>query len=154
MSDVLSRVRAEETRLWVPGMGEVDVRTRQVQRAIEEYDERLVLARHEITGDWVVFIKLERNSPLSTDQGNLYPVIGLGPELPDVEEVRKRLHQADARRHGSKLLDQINDHNERLRQESRLAADEAIGETAEALEWGFRKEGWHPQTRIFVPRGI
>ena len=154
MSDVLNRIRGEETRLYLPDGSEYDPAIRGVQRAVEEYDERLVLARHEITGDWVVFIKLERNSPLSTDQGNLYPVVGLGPELPDVEEVRKRLYQADARRHGSKLLDQINDHNDRLRQERRAAADEAIGETAEALEWGFRKEGWHPQTRIFVPRGI
>jgi len=147
LSDVLNRIRAEEQSLWIPGAGEVNPKVTRLQRAVEAYDERLVLARHNVTGDWVIFIKLEG--------GNLYPVLGIGRELPDdPEEIRYRLYKADARRHGTKILDDINRANERILAEKRYAADEAIGETAEWLEWGIRQEGWHPSPRVFIPRGI
>lgn len=147
MSEVLERVREHEQRLWVPGRGVVDLRIERIQRAVEAYDSRLVLARHELTGDWVIFVKLGPD--------DLYPVIGLGPELPrSPEEVTQRLARADSRRHTESLLDQINRRNEAIRKAKRDAADEAIGETAEWFEWGYRREGWHPSPRIFVPSDI
>lgn len=145
-ADVFQRIRDEsEQKLWIPGAGEVDVQIVALQRVCREFDERLELARHEMTGDWVVFIKLDR--------GNLYPVIGIGRELISPEELRERLWKADAKRHGDKLLYQINEHNERLKRESRnkaLDADEAV---AEALEWGFRQEGVLSR-KVFVPRDL
>lgn len=143
---VFERIRAEEQKLWIPGLGEVDPRVSAAQRVVREYDERLELARHEITGDWVVYVKVDRDW--------LYPVIGIGPELPaNAEDLRQRLRKADTRVHGDKILRQINENNERIRRESRrrgLEADEAV---AEALEWGFRREGVLPR-KVFVPRSL
>lgn len=145
-ADVFARIRDEsEQRLWIPGEGEVDMRIIGCQRVCREEDDRLELARHELTGDWVVFIKIGRD--------NLYPVIGIGRELCEPEELRQRLHKADAKRHGEKILHQINEHNERLRKESRRRALEADEAVAEGLEWGFRQEGVLSK-KVFVPRSI
>lgn len=141
--EILQRVRAHDQKLWVPGRGELTAGQTAAQKVIEEYDERLVLARHELTGDWVVFIKVARD--------DLYPVLGLGPEIPDAEEIKRRLWQADAQRRGNDIRAQVNAHNDRIRAENKYRADEAAGETAEHLEWGYRREGWHPSPRIFVP---
>ena len=144
--DVFARVRDAEQKLWIPGQGEVDTRVVAAQRIVREYDERLELARHEITGDWVVFIKLGPD--------NLYPVIGIGPELPDnAEELRQRLWKADAQRHGTKILDDINAHYNRLRDESRKRALDADEQTAEAFEWGLRREGVL-SPKVFIPRDL
>lgn len=149
MSDsaaVFERIRAEDQKLWVPGQGEIDPRISAAQRVVREYDERLELARHEVTGDWVVFIKLGPD--------NIYPVIGLGPELPsNAEDLRQRLWQADTRVHGDKILKQINEHNRRLQEASRKKALEIDEEVAEHLLWGFRREGVvSPQ--VFIPRAL
>lgn len=127
-------------------MGEVDPNVTAAQRVVREYDERLELARHEITGDWVVFIKLDRDT--------LYPVIGIGPELPaNAEDLRQRLMKADSKRHGDKLLRDINEHNERIRRASRARALEADEAMAEGLEWGFRREGVLTR-KTFIPRDL
>lgn len=144
-ADVFQRIRAEEQKLWIPGKGEVDVRILALQRVCHEYDDRLELARHEITGDWVVFIKLEG--------GNLYPVIGIGRDLISPEELQKRLYKADSRRHGDKILREINENNERIKQGYRQKSDEASEAAAEAFEWGFRQEGVLSR-KVFIPRDI
>lgn len=143
---VLQRVRAEPQKLWLPGQGEVDPRVTAAQRVVREYDERLELARHEITGDWVVFIKLGRD--------RLYPAIGIGPELPaNAEDLRQRLWKADAQRHGNKILDDINRANRRIQDESRARALAVDEEVAEHMLWGFRREGVvSPQ--VFIPRSL
>lgn len=144
--DALRGAQQNEQKLWIPSEGEVDVRVRAAQRVVREEDERLVLARHEITGDWVVFITLEDR--------NLFPVVGIGPELPsNAEDLRALLHKYDTKRHGEKFLRDINAHNERIRKESRDRALDADGQVAEALEWGFRREGViSPQ--VFIPRDL
>jgi len=145
-SAVLQRVHQADQKLWVPGLGEVDPNVTAAQRVVREYDERLVLARHELTGDWVVFIKLDRE--------RMYPVIGIGPELPDnAEDLRQRLWKADTRIHGDKVLRDINAHNEKIQRESRRRALDADEQTAEALEWGFRQEGVLAR-KVFVPRDL
>jgi hypothetical protein len=145
MSD-LTLVHENPNAIWLPGSGVVDIQIRNAQRAVKDYDERLELARHEITRDWVVFVTLEN--------GHLYPVIGLGKDLPHPDAIRERLWKADTKRHGEKLLHQINRRNEELRRKRRAPSREAAGIAAEAFEWGYRKMGVHPSPRIFVPRGI
>jgi hypothetical protein len=143
---VFERIRSVEQKLWVPGAGEIDPRITAAQRVVREYDERLELARHELTGDWVVFVKLGPD--------NIYPVVGIGPELPaNAEDLRQRIYKLDAKRHGTKILDDINRHNERIRQESRSRALEADEQIAEAFEWGFRREGVLPR-KTFIPRDL
>ncbi|MDE2098587.1 MAG: hypothetical protein KGL39_15135 [Patescibacteria group bacterium] len=143
---VFQRIRAEEQRLWVPGVGEVDPRVTAAQRVVREYDERLELARHEITGDWVIFVKIGRD--------NIYPVIGIGPELPaNAEDLRQRLWKADTTIHGDRVLREINEHNRRIQAESRTRALDADEACAEAFEWGFRREGVL-SPKVFIPRDL
>lgn len=143
--DVFARVRNEEQRLWIPGQGEISLGINRLQEVLREEDERLELAKHEITGDWVVFIKLGVD--------NLYPVIGIGRELCSPEELRERLHRADAKRHGDKILQSVNQHNERIKQVSRDRALEADEAMAEGFEWGFRREGVLSR-KVFIPRNL
>jgi hypothetical protein len=145
MSDLIAVKQAPELRLWTP-QGVVDPTTSRAKRVVEQYDERLMLARHEGTGDWCVWLK---KGPFG---GEPFPVVGLGKELPDPETLERRLMQADTARHRDKILRDMNANNERIRAAEREAADQASGIAAEALEWGFRKEGAHPSPRIFVPR--
>lgn len=142
--EILQRVRqAGPEHIWIPGRGNLTAAESEAQRFIEEYDERFVLARHNVTGDWVIFVKLARD--------DLYPVMGLGREIPPLEEIKRRMYQADALRRGDEIRQEINRRNEDIQKAKRAAADAAIGETAEHLEWGYRREGWHPNPRIFVP---
>lgn len=130
--------------LWIPGRGELAMGELAAARAVEEYDPELMLGQDRRSGDWVVLIK--RDPP--------YPVFGLGPTLPSPDEIKRRLYQADTKRHGGKLADELDRANERAKQELRDRADDATGEVAEALDWGFRKLGSHPFPRIFIPKGV
>ncbi|MGE5595460.1 MAG: hypothetical protein ACM3S1_05430 [Hyphomicrobiales bacterium] len=141
-SDALKSIRDVEQRLWIPGQGTVPVHMRAAQRAVEEYDDRLILARHEITGDWVAFIQLGPD--------RMFPVIGFGKELPHPDEIRATLERADTRRHGTKILDQIQRENARIQREKRAMAAEAIEEAAEYADFGFRKFAG-VKTQIFIP---
>lgn len=145
-SSVVARIREHDQKLWIPGQGEVDTRVTAAQRVVREYDERLELARHEITRDWVVFIKLGPDS--------MYPVIGLGPELPaNAEDLRQKLWKADTKVHGDKRLREINAHNQRIRDEARKKGLEVDEEVAQHLAWGMRREGVAPR-QVFIPRDI
>ena len=139
--------QASDTRLWVPGHGLVEASIARASKAVDEYDEALMLARHELTGDWCVFLK---KGPF----GEPFPVVGLGRDLPGPQEIQRRLYHADAKRRGNEILDQINRHNDELQQPGRDSADTAEGIAAEAYEWGFRKMGAHPTPRVFVPRSV
>lgn len=130
-------------KLWLPGVGVTDLRVRAVAKAVERYDADLRLARHEITGDWVVTIG---------DAG--HPVFGFGKELPHPDDVERKLGQHDIRRHGRKMMDHLAREAERKRLDAQYRMEEDNGELAEHFEAAFRAEGRHPTTRIFVPRGI
>ena len=133
-----------EHELWVPSHAG-SKEQKKVEKALYEYDDKLVLTRHFYTNDWVVCITL--------DNGNLYPVIGLGQSLPDPIAMREMLQKADTRRKGNRMLEEINKNNEAIRQKYRDKADQGAGQAAEALEWGFRKKTGDG-SKIFVPRGI
>lgn len=142
MTDALKNIRDEEQRLWIPGYGTVPAHMRAAVRTVEEYDDRLILAKHEGTGDWVAFVQLGPD--------RMFPVIGFGKELPRPEEIRSILERHDTRRHGDKVLREIERENARIQAEKRKAVDEAIEEAAEYADFGFRKfAGVKPQ--IFIP---
>lgn len=148
MSDSLTRVKqAADQRLWLPRHGKVDVKTSACIRTVENYDEALMLGRHEQTGDWCVFLK---RGPF----GEPFPVLGLGRELPAPEEIRERLIKADTKRQGTRVLDEIEREQADRSAALEARASEASGVTAEAYEWGHRRMGSHPSPRIFVPAGI
>lgn len=132
-----------ETRLWIPGTAAVDTAVRKVARAVKQYDEALNLARHELTGDWVVTIG---------EMG--HPVFGFGKELPDPDQVERILASRDMKRHGRKIMAQLARRVDRERQDARLRVSDENEELAEHFEHAFRKEGRHNVSRIFVPRSI
>lgn len=133
MSEVMARVKAEETRLFVPGRGDgADLSA--LQAAIKRHDDDLFLARHEKTGDWCIFIE---NMSLAT-AGKPLPVIGLGRELPNEDVLLERLRAADTRIHGSGILTDIEKNNEAVKAVKKAAADEATAAAAEAYEWAHR----------------
>lgn len=126
---VMDRVKnAADTKLWIPGAGDVPLDVLAVQNAIREHDDQLYLARHELTGDWCIFIQgLSGRTPL--------PVIGLGRHLPSVDEVKQRLYRADTRIHGSRILSDMHKRNEAAEAEKHAKVDEAQEAAAEAYMW-------------------
>lgn len=143
MSDnVLARIAHEDQRLYIPGQGFVDFRLRRAIKAVEQYDQRLILAKHEVTGDWVAFVQLGPD--------RMFPAVGFGKELPEPHEIRRILEAADTRRHGDKILRQIQETNDRIQRQYRQATDDGIEQAAERAEFGLRKyTGEKP--KIFIP---
>lgn len=128
-------------RLWMPGVNGADPRVRAVARAVERYDESLRFGQHQITGDWVVCIG---------ETGG--PVFGFGPDLPNPDDVERKLAAVDVKRRGRQILDGLARESEARKAAARLAMDDATMEVVEHMEHGFRQEGKHPTPRIFVPR--
>jgi hypothetical protein len=142
MADVLKGIAHQEQRLYIPGQGMVDFTLRRAMKAVSDYDDRLILAKHEHTGDWVAFIQLGPD--------RMFPVVGFGKELPHPDDVRRVLERADTHRHGDKILRDIQANNDRIQREKRNAAAESVEEAAEYADFGFRKfKGLKPQ--IFIP---
>jgi hypothetical protein len=142
-NEIVKRIVAEEEqRLFIPGQGFVDFRLKRAAKVVSDYDDRLILALHEGTGDWVAFIQLGPD--------RMFPVIGFGKELPPPDEIRAILERHDTHRHGDKLLRQIQETNDRIQGEKRKAVDNAIEEAADYAEWGIARH-LGSKTRIFIP---
>lgn len=141
-NDIIKRVSNEDQRLYIPGEGFVDFRLRRAVKAVADYDDRLILALHEVTGDWVAFRSLGPD--------RMFPVIGFGKELPEPHEIREILERHDTHRHGDKLIRQIQEENDRIQREKRKAVDEAIEETTDYAEWGVARHLGN-KSRIFIP---
>jgi hypothetical protein len=131
--------------IWLPNSGVVSVGEINASRAVEDYDPELILGRNEQTGDWHVFVK---DGPYD---GQPFPVMYLGEELPSYDEIQRLLYTHDVKRHGAKIIDAI-ERRKRIERErlEKQHADESE-EVAEHIEWGLRQMGAHPKPRIFVP---
>jgi hypothetical protein len=141
-NEIIKRVANEEQRLYVPGEGYVDFRLKRAVKAVSDYDDRLILALHEGTGDWCAFRSLGPD--------RMFPVIGFGRELPEPHEIREILERHDTHRHGDKLIRQIQEENDKIRAEKRKAADDAIEETVDYAAWGIARYTGS-KSRIFIP---
>lgn len=133
-------------QLWVPGWGMVPPHVAAAQKAVEEYDADLLIGRNEQTGEWVVLLDSRREI-------GPHPVLHLGPELPGVDALKRRLYQADVRRRGHKIVNDIVRERARAEALAKSEMHDAAGEVAEALEVLARRDGRHPIPRIFVPGG-
>lgn len=145
-NDIIKAVaNAPEQKLYIPGAGGgmVDLAFKRAERAVKNYDDNLILAQHEMTGDWVAFVEIP-----ATDR--MFPVIGFGRELPHPDEIRVILERHDTRRHGDKLIRQIQENNDRIQRELRAAGDEATEQVLEAAEYGIRKYTGR-KTKVFIP---
>lgn len=136
------------TKLYIPGMGEVNLEEYRVHRAVQEYDERLMFGRNEDTGDWCVFVKMPHGE-------NPIAVLGFGTELPTPEEAVRRADAANTRKYGQQIREQMEAHNDKLRAEKEKASEELAEIGAEIMEYAYRKAGAHPAPRVFMPgKGI
>ena len=137
------------TQVWVPHKS-YDRLAAEVSRAVREYDDRLGFGINPDNGQWCVFM---RQGSSEVARGGDLPILGF-QTIPSPDQAIERLHQTDARKRGEEILNEINAHNETINRKFADAADEAIGETAEWLEWFNRKADTHPVPRVFLPRGV
>lgn len=130
-------------KLWLPGLGEVDPRIRRVVKAVRDYDPDLKLARHEVTGDWVITLREDT-----------HPIFGFGRELPHPDDVERLLSAKDIKRHGKKIMEQLARAAERERLDSQYRTEEADEATAETMAWFYGKHGAKSAPQVFIPRSI
>ena len=128
--------------LWIPGRGSVDTRAYRVDRAVNEYNDRLSFDRNQDTGDWCVFMRMPSPEPP-------LPLFGFGDIIPEPDEVVKQLWKADSLRHGEKILDQIVREQDERKRRYESAASQASEESAEVLEHFLRKRGKSPVIKSF-----
>lgn len=121
----------------------VDSDVLSVERVVNEYDERLYFDRNLESGQYCVFLKTVPSEPD-------LPIFGWD-YIPDPEAALRRIHQADALRHGEEILEQIDRANAERNRPYDEKVEEAEGELAEAFEWGLRKLSPNAPKRIFVP---
>jgi len=139
--------------LYIPGRGMVNLASSRVDRAVNEYDERLIFAQHPENGQWCIMMKMpsDYDGPdgLHLGSDRVIPILGFD-DVPNPEDALKRLYKADTLRWGEQLLDDMNRRNEERKKEARRKADEGAYQAAEAMEWFNRKAGTHPQSRVFI----
>lgn len=144
--------------IYVPGRGAVDLDCRRVDAAVNEYDERLFAARNPRNGLYTVFVKMSPFTDWLTDDGldvdgqRCLPVMAFPEGFPETHEVLRRLHETDALRRGTEILDEINKKNAQLAEPSRRAASEHAGELAEVMESAMHRQGKTPYHRSLRKR--
>lgn len=129
----------EPAPVWLPDMHYYRQAV-PVDKAVNEYDERLRFGIHQDTGQWVI-IMVEGEKRI--------PILGFN-DIPTPDAALRRLYQSDARRRGTQILDDINRHNKAIQKEKEDAAKDAEGILAEAFEYAYRLEGKHPNPRIIL----
>lgn len=142
------------SHLYLPGRGMVNLDARRVDRAVQEYDERLFFSRHPQTGQWTVFIKIERDLPdefgTVVSGTRAFPVLAFN-DIPEPSEATRRLYESDAIRHGTRILDKIHENNERVREPLRRKAEEAQEQLAEVVESYMHDQGETRYRRVLRP---
>jgi hypothetical protein len=128
--------------LFIPGRGSMDIRALKVENAVRAYDERLMFAKNEETGDWCVFIRMPRPE-------QPYPVCGFGREIPEVEDVMFRIRRADTMRNGEAVYRDVVKSQEKYRAELKYKGDQATDESVEVVEHFMRKHGKSPIIKSF-----
>jgi len=122
--------------LWLPGLGETDLRVRKVAHAVRDYDESLRLAKNENFGDWCVVIG---------EMG--HPVLSLGMELPDPRDVAQMLAKHDTKRYGKQIMEALARESERKRLDEEYRYGQTTGAVAEVMESAMHRLGGTPYKR-------
>jgi hypothetical protein len=135
-------------KVWLPGRGVVDLEARRVSAAVEAYDPRLFFGRieeedHPGYGDWVVFVKMPRGEPP-------VPVLGFQFQIPTPEEAVRRCHAANTKAHGESILHAVEADYREQKKLQEYAESELQGQYVELMESGIRRQGAHPETRVFM----
>lgn len=129
-------MQRELAQIWLP-VGYVTRELIAARKAAQEYDPNLDFGFNEKTQQYCVYLKAGSND--ASKYGDL-PILGFIPptRIPSPEEIKKRLYESDALRRGQEILDEWNRQNDLLMNKDYSDVD---GQLAEALAWGFRKQG-------------
>ena len=114
--------------------------------SLKRYDDKLMFARNEETGDWCVYSRMPYPEPP-------YPVFGFGQELPEVHVVMDRVKSGDLRKNSDRLYNEIVKSQEKYRADLQYKGDQASGESAEVVEKFLRIHGKSPVIKS-LPKNI
>lgn len=127
----------------VPGRGVVNLDAERINRAVQQYDERLRFGWNPTNKDWIIYIRMPRNfdSFYYIEGEPVYPVVGFQDRIPDEQEALERLYNADTRRHGMEIYDRMIRHNDKIRADREAEMKDLTAEVAERMEFEMRKGG-------------
>jgi hypothetical protein len=130
--------------IWLPGGGELKFSEIHAARAVEEYDAELTLGQRKDTGEWCAFLPGRPSS-----NGQPFPVISFGTELPTPERIKQLLYEHDIRRNGREILDGLDRRYDAEQKKLRDAASDAAEQVAEVIDSDMRRKGVHPFPRVY-----
>lgn len=130
--------------LWLPNGMNMDAY--RVDRAVNAYDERLMFARNEDTGDWCVFVRMPAPKPPM-------PVFGFGDRIPDPVEAVAKVQEGHLVRHKERIWKEVVDSQEQYRKDLKYKGDQATDESVEVIEHFMRKHGKSPVVKS-LPKGV
>ena len=127
--------------LWIPNAGMVNTSHLVIGRKLKEYDERLFLFERE-DHTYGVYFKVLRRSAGGINDQEFLEVLDLGHEVPHWDTISAALWKKDLKARGvDKILEEIDEANDKLHVKTREAADQATGETAEYMESFAHRQG-------------
>lgn len=145
--------------IFVPGRGAMDLECRHADRVVNEYDERLFAAVHPHTNVPSVFIKMSPFTDWLRDDFGLeiagqrcMPILGFPEGFPPREQIIERLVKIDAKRRGTKILDEINRNNDAIKREAAYIQEQAAGVVAEVQESFEHRQGMTRHSRSLPKR--
>lgn len=130
--------------IWLPKS--VNYNAYRVDRAVNEYDERLMFGRNEDTGDWCVFVRMPSPRPP-------FPVFGFGDRIPEPDEALSRIKEGHLVEHKERIWREVVDSQNKHKADLEYAADQAGEESAERTEHLMRKHGKSPIIKV-LPKGV
>ena len=129
-------------KIYIPGRGSVDSDVYKVDKAVNQYNERLSFKLNEESGDYCVYMRMPfPKEPVA--------VLGVGKNVPHPDYICKRLRESDVRIHGDKLFDMIVKEQNKAKEEKRYLADQASSDAAERIEKMLRNNGKSPVVKVF-----
>ena len=126
--------------LWLPNTMNYDAY--RVDRALHAYDERLMFARNEDTGDWCVFVRMPRPQ-------EPFPLMGFGDSIPEPNFVLAKVQEGHLVKHKERIWKEIIDSQKEYKKGFADRADDARDESVEAIEFMMRQEGKSPIIKSF-----
>jgi hypothetical protein len=131
--------------LWLPTS--VNYEAYRVDRAVNTYDERLMFARNEDTGDWCVFVRMPRPQ-------DPFPLMGFGNEVPNPDVVLARVQEGHLVRHKERIWSEIVESQKQYRKDLDYLGDQASEESAEVVEHFLRQHGKSPVIKEFITSDV
>lgn len=127
-------------------LGLVDSTIARLDAVVNAYDEKLHINRHPETGQWVVFIDLERPQ-------RPYPLFALPDSLPTPDQLKEKLQASDTQKQD--IRGQMNKFNEQHAAEIDYKGRQEIGKAAEMVHAIAKAQGMAEdnQSRRKIVRG-